>query len=316
MRRSPVRVGAVTLAAVLGTAVVSPPPATGSFPGRNGRIAYVDGERGDIFSMSADGTDRRRLTRNGRSSRPAWSPDGRRVLYVRASPEDRSEPTTWSVWVMRARGTNHRRLTEGSDAAWAPNGRKLVTTRDDNLFVYTFKTRAVEEIPLPEPVTAASDPAWSPDGRRIAFVGAHAGSDGTPRQDLFTVKPDGTGLRQITTTTHVTETEPSWAPGGKRIVVGRFSREADPQPVGLAVVPASGPRRVAETGELPEEYGGRWFQASGDTHPSWSPNGARIVAGPTWNRRGNGLWVGRTDGTRVRRIGGGLMWQPDWQPLP
>jgi Tol biopolymer transport system component len=167
---------------------------------------------------------------------------------------------------MRARGTNHRRLTEGSDAAWAPHGRKLVTTRDDNLFVYTFKTRAVEEIPLPEPVTAASDPAWSPDGRRI--------------------------------------------------VVGRFSREADPQPVGLAVVPASGPRRVAETGELPEEYGGRWFEASGDTHPSWSPNGARIVAGPTWNRRGNGLSVGRTDGTRVRRIGGGLMWQPDWQPLP
>jgi Tol biopolymer transport system component len=39
----------------------------------------------------------------------------------------------------------------------------------------------------------ASSPEWSPDGEWIAFT------DGENEADLWVVRPDGTGLRQLTT---------------------------------------------------------------------------------------------------------------------
>jgi TolB protein len=58
------------------------------------------------------------------------------------------------------------------------------------------------------PRTNDSDPAWSPDGKRIAF------SEG--KGDIYTIKLDGTGLRQLTDDKGG-EREPTWSPDGKKI---------------------------------------------------------------------------------------------------
>ena len=58
---------------------------------------------------------------------------------------------------------------------------------------------------------ADTEPAFSPDGRTIAFV-----RDG----DLYSVRPDGSGLRQLTSGT-VLDSAPIVSPDGKRVVFER-----------------------------------------------------------------------------------------------
>ncbi len=61
----------------------------------------------------------------------------------------------------------------------------------------------------------AADPAWSPAGDRIAF-GALVGG----RSHVFTVRPDGTGLVNLTDDLPegVSAGDPAWSPDGSRIV--------------------------------------------------------------------------------------------------
>src|SRR6187431_104516 len=76
------RAGALALAA----AFVCAAPADGAYPGRNGRVAYVESALGrtgsgwgpTIVSVRLDGTGRQTLTTATRTSgdfEPAWSPD-------------------------------------------------------------------------------------------------------------------------------------------------------------------------------------------------------------------------------------------------
>src|SRR5579862_8258391 len=77
---------------------------------RNGLIAYThagDGDRFQIYTVTATGAHRRHLTSGHTYSSydPAYSPDGRRIVFVRASKH------AIDLWTMRADGTHKRRLT-------------------------------------------------------------------------------------------------------------------------------------------------------------------------------------------------------------
>ena len=108
--------GPLFAAARLGTAGASPSGqlAIVSPMGGETQICLVDVRTGRQGQLSAP---------PGRSTAPAWSPDGRRIAFVKSTDQDTQ------IYVMNADGRASRRLTAppGASAlpAWSPDGRKI-----------------------------------------------------------------------------------------------------------------------------------------------------------------------------------------------
>jgi Tol biopolymer transport system component len=106
--------------------------------------------RDEIYVIDADGSGLRRLTRNWRSDgTPTWSPDGRKILFLRSGWRDGAD-VQGDVYVMNADGSGQRNLTRSRTrpfsteraAAWSPDGRKIlfVSNRDRNSEVYVMNS--------------------------------------------------------------------------------------------------------------------------------------------------------------------------------
>ena len=308
-RRSHILIAVVAASLLAGTpaaaelsarsaAAVDSSVAPAAFPGHNGRIAFaetVPPGRGDaphyVFTIRPDGTGRKRLTFRS-SGTPRWGPFGRRILFS----------MTDDIWMMRANGTHKRRVVGGRtsdwEAAWAPGGHRFVFTRtrgSSRLFVYSFKTKAAVPItPGSGEFAFAESPAWSPDGRRIVFV--RTKHDYSSR-DLFTIRPDGTGLRRLTFSPKAFEFSPAWSPGGARLMFNRTADEFD-------TCEALYTLRADGTDLSRVRVGCR------TAHAAWSPNGRKFVA-YRWSHR-RGLWIMPVDGSPRRFLVSGS--GPDWQP--
>jgi dipeptidyl aminopeptidase/acylaminoacyl peptidase len=190
---------AVVIAVVAVTTVAAPRPAAAAAPAEPASptgaaapaftrpVAYL--RDGNIY-VSAGATERR-LTTGGGHARPRWSPDGRRLAFLRAG----------QPWVMLADGSGARRLDSRPAAgpAWSPDGRWIAfssagCTGVPAIYRISATQPAAAEAlfpaacrdePAPRPPAVAPAPtgplaerlrrddavAWSPDGARIAFRG-------------------------------------------------------------------------------------------------------------------------------------------------
>jgi TolB protein len=216
------------------------------------RIAFErEGPRSDeIWVVNADGTGLRQLTRSkvgclplrGRcDGQPAWSPDGSQIAFSSGTGRVVDGlAKRYSIYVMDADGTDVRRITqrrlpaqgEDSDPMWSPDGTQLVfqrlNVRDalprDGIALWTIDLGTLTEHRVtPWRVRAGDTPDWSPDGARILFH-----SNNKPRKDglsanLYTIHPDGTGLRQLTFATGgvIQYLGSSYSPDGTMITYGR-----------------------------------------------------------------------------------------------
>jgi RNA polymerase sigma factor (sigma-70 family) len=83
-----------------------------------------------LYVMHPDGTDERRLTKGGLNCYPRFSPDSRKIVYIRQTAKEGN-----SVWVVNVDGTdNHEVLKEESlvspnFACWSPDGKRLAVIR-------------------------------------------------------------------------------------------------------------------------------------------------------------------------------------------
>jgi Tol biopolymer transport system component len=213
---------------------------------------------------------------------PVWSHNGTRVAWVYHG----------DLWTVGADGTGSRQLATGvsprwwsSDAAprpsWSPDDARLVFERvcECRRYLYRVDTAGGGLRRLAEGRT----PAWSPDGTKIAFVRGKA---------VFSINPDGTGMRTLTGTERATAGPLSWAPDSTRIAVSRagdiYSVRAD----------GSGEARLTTSPE-PE------------TQPAWSPDGSRIAYVD-----GSAIAVVNADGsgaTRLATADQGVR-SPAWSP--
>ncbi|MBI3987962.1 MAG: PD40 domain-containing protein, partial [Lentisphaerae bacterium] len=104
-------------------------------------------------------------------------------------------------------------------------------------------------------------PNWSPRGDRILFQRRLSGSD---NWDLYTMNPDGSDIRQVTTSAG-SDTDASWSPDGSWIVYSSdYGGLAHPS---IFVIAATGGTPVRVTNCSTNEDGA----------PSWSPDGNWIV---------------------------------------
>jgi TolB protein len=150
------------------------------------------------------------------------------------------------------------------EPSWSPDGRRVVFESSvyDAEGPGTIWVVNADGAGLRQLTRGADDrqPNWSPAGDRIVFQRTRSGA-----QDLYTIRPDGTGLRNVTKTRRLSETDASWSPSGRKIVFSGDGPEIDV--AALYAIPAAGGKRVRVTRTR------GWY----DGAPAWSPDGKSIA---------------------------------------
>jgi Tol biopolymer transport system component len=179
----------------------------------------------DVFVMNGDGTGVARLTNDGNSSGPSWSPDGSKLAFHRF-PNSFGESGDGDIYTMRTDGTGVTQITSGpasdSKPAWSPRGDEIAFDRyldipgDSRVDIHAVRPDGTGDRQIVG--HPAANPNWSPDGSRIAYT-----SDG----EVWTVNADGTGPRQLTSESSpnpeyifLYNSNPAWSPDGSKIAFG------------------------------------------------------------------------------------------------
>jgi Tol biopolymer transport system component len=222
------------------------------------RIAFEMG--GEIWVAGADGGDLHRLASCVAPCRdlnqPAWSPDGSEVAFTRIDLVDGQNPGSVVQAVNVATGVIRNLVqTTGAEyangARWSPDGRSVVVQLDRYLDTGNDTSRVTgtaiavvdltASVPKPRRLTDwamfAAYPDWSPTQDLIVFstydLGERDGGsfeDPSPPSDLYTVRPDGTEVTQLThnpsgttltrnrTASGPLSSQPTWSPDGRSII--------------------------------------------------------------------------------------------------
>jgi Tol biopolymer transport system component len=104
----------------------SPDGARIAFASAKARSPFPLNLADELYVMNADGSHRRRLTRNSTfDGFPTWSPDGRRLAFSRFASSAPGKPITLDIFTMNASGGDEQRVTatasaHESQATWQP----------------------------------------------------------------------------------------------------------------------------------------------------------------------------------------------------
>ncbi len=232
-------------------------------------------DRTGLAVWGTDGADPRRIFRgDGSVMAPQWSSDGEWIVFGAGGYFGARRTRPGRVMVVRPDGSDPRAVTHGSLNAgfpsFSPDGGEVVYR------VWGDTAEGLRIVDLADgtvrTLTTGYDnfPAWSPRGDLIVFSRLADGDF-----DIFSIRPDGTDLRRLTTTPGG-DSHPAWSPDGEHILFSSsrhgFKDEAPmhdiPQPYGeLFIMRADGSDQRALTDN-------RWEEGT----PAWVPAAAKAAA--------------------------------------
>ncbi len=308
-----------------------PPSPTPLVVGGNGLLAFASDREDEqktlqIWTMRVALNDQgqmvvddlKRLTSGpGDKTQPAWSPDGKRLLYVAPGGPDQK----LDIWMMNADGSGEPKdLTsvkgDETEPAWSPDGKWIAYTADNRsdkvLQVYLIRPDGSDRYRLSS-FQYEFGPAWSPKNQ-LTFIMNSAGA-----QIVFTRgQTDPKTGAQPTREYYVTPTrfdklsftdnlgqaaEPAWSPDGVWLAYTRLRGTSKNISISHFPirVPAQDVIKLTDSGK--------------DTNPSWSPDGQWI----TFNslRDGNAeVYIMRSTGQSQTNLTNtpGRDQDPAWQP--
>ena len=175
------------------------------------RIAFDsdrDGERG-VYIADRNGDNARRVSGSGYGAVPTWSPDGKRLTFLRG---EENNPQVWNLWILSLDTGEVRRVTDFTSgqtwgASWFSDGQRICYTHEDRIMVIDVDRGRWRRYGSPVAGSQVRTPAVSPDGSRVIFQVA---GSGTWLLDLQTGS-----MRRVLEDQSAEEF--AWSPDGRRV---------------------------------------------------------------------------------------------------
>jgi Tol biopolymer transport system component len=239
------------------------------------RVAFwaIDSRGGrDVWTIPAQSPNgvnpqASRVTEGFINWNPVWSPAGNALYF---SSDRSGSMNLWRVQIDEESGKVLGKpevvstpSADSSHISIAPDGRRLAYVQYSftaNLYKVPFDS--VSELAKGEPHAIthgsrqATRPSLSPDGKWLAY------NTWAKQEDLFVVKTDGTGLRELTNDFYQ-DRGPRWSPDGKRLAF--FSNRSGKYEAWTINFDGTGLRQLTN---YPEHM---------VVSPVWSPDGRRIA---------------------------------------
>ena len=170
-----------------------------------------------IAIMNPDGSDKQKVfipEKGNVAFAPCWSPNGQWIAFGNGGYLQSRKTQGAEIMMVKRDGTGAKKITadmpNSGFPSFSPDGNKVVfrvwgdtssglriLNLEDNTI--TVLTNEYDNLPF-----------WSPDGKLIVFTRRH----GNNNFDIYTIKPDGTDVKQVTTSP-ANDAHAMWTNNGK-----------------------------------------------------------------------------------------------------
>jgi Tol biopolymer transport system component len=202
-----------------------------------------------------------------------------RIVFASRSSSAAQERVAFDPGRLKISGEPEKLLDSSLGVGYqapSPDGRWVAftgMTSQEDLYLLDIERKSLRR--LTSDAHKDRGPEWSPDSERIYFF-----SDRGGRYDIWSIRPDGSGIEQVTEMSEGTVHTPKISPDGRRALASTFSA--------CVLIDLTGPLPTSQLEPVPPLDEDLDFVCS-----SWSPDGSRIVgmvAGPD-GRASDGAWI-------------------------